>query len=336
MDPIVPLLKWVVAHDPYKRVVLASHQGKLKVGSRGLLVIVDIASADTGLPAQLLALGMPEVEVVVHDSAERMRLDAWKKLTPGLVREYVPTRQLRSGTVLELGAIALPRRSLFGFSDGCALNLAADSAERTYASLELLATSGKIPDAEATPIPEASDDAGASAAASTATSSSTEAPGLTSARTLVASGCVACGVCAANCPSQALTFTQGDTATLTHSARACRGCADCVSSCPSEALTQGEVFTLADSLDDTTYVVASVKTSLCPECGARFTGNDGVCGHCSWKAQSRHTESSKSTITDSISNQPTPEELVPDFVPESVAAKLPADVLEKLAHTPRL
>ena len=79
------LLRWIAVHDVPRRVVLLCDDTPLPDAGRGDLVVRVpgcLKDASIGLPAQLLACGVPEVVVVVcGDSPDEVRAtaDLWRR-----------------------------------------------------------------------------------------------------------------------------------------------------------------------------------------------------------------------------------------------------------------
>ena len=299
-DPIRPLLYWILAHDTYRRVIITGSVDLPRPGHRDLVLVAD-AQADAGLCAQILALGVPMVEVAWRGDDGEHLLDQWARLTPGLVREYVPHRGLRRGCTLELGRIPLPRRALLGLRATSPIDLTDDSADRTLAALRLLVREGRIPAPDGSASPH---------------------PG----HALRVDGCTACGVCVRNCPGGALSIVQAaGTSRLRHHARACRACGVCVDSCPQDGVRAGEPFTYEDAWLGRTDVLAEVATRTCHRCGRPFPAQtpppDGrpICPHCHWRTR---------TMTGDTT--------APCPVPPRIAGRLGQDLVDRLGRTPRL
>lgn len=84
---------------------------------------------------------------------------------------------------------------------------------------------------------------------------------------LVAEGCTACGVCARNCPTQALSLSAGMGGTeLVLDPLACPGCGVCAETCPESVLDVVPGVDL-DVLAGGSVPIARVGATTCPDCG---------------------------------------------------------------------
>lgn len=229
------MLRWVAAHDPYQRVILVCAHSQVPQPRRGELVVVwngCLGSAHVGVPAQLLALGAQQVTVVEcleQPNAVRARFDAWRELVGERVCWQMPGKRgwrRGAGTVLQLGAVPLPRRTILGLRSQTSIDVNADALERTRQALEVLGG----PEAEepagelnGPPLSSHRSDRSTSqgiqsvAGVAGATEDSPAAPIVPSvgqagadpsadieAIVLAAVDCSACGVCVEACPKQAL------------------------------------------------------------------------------------------------------------------------------------
>jgi len=80
-----------------------------------------------------------------------------------------------------------------------------------------------------------------------------------------AQGCTACGVCARDCPTQALTLSAGCT-DLVLDPSACTGCGVCAETCP-EGVLDVVMGVDLDLLAHGCVPIARVTASTCPDCG---------------------------------------------------------------------
>lgn len=98
-------------------------------------------------------------------------------------------------------------------------------------------------------------------------------------------GCTACRVCVLACPEQALSLAvDADLATLTQLPMNCSGCEECVQACPEDVLAVAHGLSWAEQLDDTSVPLATVHTSVCGRCGARFPSWQGeYCEVCTFR-----------------------------------------------------
>lgn len=84
---------------------------------------------------------------------------------------------------------------------------------------------------------------------------------------LAAEGCTACGVCARNCPTQALSLSAGmDGTELVLDPLACPGCGVCAETCPEGVLDVIPGVDL-DLLAGGCVPIARVAAATCPDCG---------------------------------------------------------------------
>jgi NAD-dependent dihydropyrimidine dehydrogenase PreA subunit len=258
------LLRWIAAHDVPRRVVLLCDDTPLPDAGRGDLVVRVpgcLKDASIGLPAQLLACGVPEVVVVVcGDSPDEVRAtaDLWRRtILSGVEVDDDPAPRVRW-----LGATPVSRRGLLGLRslEGFPLDLDADETARTLAALGILRDRGQA-------APEVSE--------------------ASPARALAVVGCTACGVCVEACPHDALALVHdGATSTLLHARDACRGDLDCVRLCPVDAFTDGGPIPLDDLAREPGRTLAVVATTTCPRCFARHGGASGVlCPACTFRVE---------------------------------------------------
>lgn len=265
-DSVSGLLRWILAHDlPTKVILTCAHARELDPGKSELGVVLQgcIAHAPIGLPAQILACGVSRVEwrPCPENSQGYARMAGiWRGLTPGLVGEVAPGKKhFRHGEVIDLAAVPLPRRVLFGAADEGSLNLTDDDQARTIAALRHLRERGWI-----------NDIADVSAAAA----------GIR----LHVSGCTACKVCVQACPHGALelrasTGTSGQTVhSLIQDTERCRSCQACVRFCPVQAITAGAQHTFTDVLEGRRDLLTQVITRTCTRCGAVYPSGDGAAG----------------------------------------------------------
>lgn len=271
-DSVSGLLRWILAHDiPPKVILTCSHSPAHDPGRFDLAVVLQgcVSHAPLGLPAQILACGVSRVEYTQcpHDPAGAQRMHAiWQGLTPGLVGEAEPGKKhFRRGTIIDLAAVPLPRRVLFGAGSDGPLDLASDDQSRTLAALRYLSERGRIH--EVANVPEA-------------------AAGIR----LHVSGCTACNVCVQACPHDALELTAatGDSGVTFHNlvqtTERCRSCQACVRFCPVQAVTPGRPHDLLDVLDGRRELIAHVATRACPRCGSIHPADQGeLCSVCRYR-----------------------------------------------------
>lgn len=292
-DSLSGVLRWLGAHDPYRRIIVACpHSPAPEPGHRELGIILDscLAHATFGLPAQLLACGATRVEYVPCTEADQ-RVRLWQELTPGLVGEVQPgKRSMRHGETINMEAVPLPRRALFGTATHSAINPDDDDQTRTISALRSLYERGLIP--RIPDIPQG-------------------ANGIR----LSVEGCTACGVCVSSCPNHALTLTRtqmpdGTTVhQLSQAADLCRACGACVRFCPVQAITTGGQMDLQGVLEERVYPLASVSTRICTHCGSVFPAGQGeLCPVCSFRDENPFGSR----------------------IPPELAKQLPPDIAEKL------
>ena len=264
------LLRWIAAHDVPRRVVLLCDDTPLPDAGRGDLVVRVpgcLKDASIGLPAQLLACGVPEVVVVVcGDSPDEVRAtaDLWRRtILSGIEVDDDPAPRVRwrkTPEVLRLGAAPVSRRGLLGLRslEGFPLDLDADDTARTLAALGILRDRGQAS-------PEASE--------------------ASPARALAVVGCTACGVCVQACPHDALTLVHdGPTSVLAHLSDACRGELDCLRLCPVDAVADGGAIPLEALAREPRRTLAVVATTTCPRCFARHDAASGsLCAACAFR-----------------------------------------------------
>ncbi|MFT3944265.1 MAG: 4Fe-4S binding protein [Ancrocorticia sp.] len=265
-DSVSGLLRWILAHDlPTKVILTCAHARELDPAKSELGVVLQgcISHAPIGLPAQILACGVSRVEwrPCLDDPAGYARIvDIWCGLTPDLVGEMVPGKKhFRHGDVIDLAAVPLPRRVLFGAADEGPLNLADDDQARTLAALRHLRERGWI--SEIADIPAA-------------------AAGIR----LHVSGCTACNVCVQACPHGALELRAAVGATgqtlhsLIQNTERCRSCQACVRFCPVQAITAGAQHRFNDVLEGRRDLLTQVVTRSCTRCGAVYPGGGAGSG----------------------------------------------------------
>ncbi len=296
-DSVSGLLRWILAHDtPTKVILTCSHSPALDPGRFELGVILQgcVSHAPLGLPAQILACGVSRVEYMpcTHDPVGAQHTHAmWQRLTPGLVGEAASAKKhFRHGDVIDLAAVPLPRRVLFGAGSEGPLDLTSDDQTRTLAALRHLRERGQIS--------EVSNVAGAAAGIH-----------------LHVSGCTACNVCVQACPRGALglTASTGEDGVTLHNlvqtTELCRSCQVCVRFCPVQAITPGQQYDLADVLEGKRELIAQVATRSCTRCGSVYPADQGeLCSVC------RYRESNP------FGSQ----------LPPELAQQLPPDIAERL------
>ncbi len=271
-DHVPALLRWILAHDLPKVALLACDHSDIERAPRGTQVIVwdsCLKDASIGIPVQLLALGIELVEVLgcsVNPDEVSAQVDSWESLTPGLVTEVATPRRtlLRGPEILELGMIAMPRRTMLGLSsrDKQPIPIKADNTTRTLSAIELLTAKGLI---------------------KRGTGLASQLGGVR----LGSTGCTACGVCVKACPHGALTLEHHEgQSDLWQISELCRADQACVRLCPVDALwVQGEM-RLSDLLDDPQRHLETLYTARCTRCGMRHPADEGpLCKTCSFKSE---------------------------------------------------
>ena len=296
-DSLSGVLRWLEAHDPYRRIIITCpHSPAPDLGHSDLAIVLDscLAHATLGLSAQLLACGTPRVEYVPcteHPEEAARKVSLWQALTPGLVGEFQPSkRSFLHGETIRMEAVPIARRALFGAGSDGPVDPSADDQSRTIAALRYLQERkliGEVPD-----IPNAG-----------------------SGIRLSVEGCTACGVCVNSCPQQALTLSRTQTpdgATihqLSHLADKCRACQACVRFCPVQAITPGAQMHLHDALEARTYPLARVATRICKHCGMVFPACQGeLCSVCAFRDENPFGSR----------------------IPPELARQLPPDIAERL------
>ena len=87
-DSLSGVLRWLEAHDPYRRIIITCpHSPAPDLGHSDLAIVLDscLAHATLGLSAQLLACGTPRVEYVPcteHPEEAARKVSLWQALTP--------------------------------------------------------------------------------------------------------------------------------------------------------------------------------------------------------------------------------------------------------------
>ncbi|MGO1944180.1 MAG: 4Fe-4S dicluster domain-containing protein [Ancrocorticia sp.] len=296
-DSLSGVLRWLEAHDPYRRIIIACpHSLAPEPGHRDLGIVLDscIGHATIGLPAQLLACGTSRVEYVPcseHPADAASKVSVWEALTPGLILPVQETKHsFRRGETIDMTAVPLPRRALVGAASSGPLDPASDDQTRTVTALRYLQQRGLI-----TEIPDV--------------------PGAASGIHLTVDRCTACNVCVSSCPHDALSLTRTEMADgttvhqLSQHADRCRACQACVRSCPVQAITPGAQFDLSDALEERTYPLTTVSTRTCLRCGSVFPAGQGeLCPVCSFRE------------TNPFGSQ----------IPPELARQLPPDIAERL------
>lgn len=305
------LLRWLWAQDlPDRVVLLCRHLAGVRVPRRGVGVRLEgcVDEVGTGLPAQLLALGVPHLSVVscdLHPEECTTLVRRLQELFPDQVDVLPATRAsrwARHGTVVDIAAVPLPRRLVLGMGlrDRAPLDLGGDSARRTLAALDILASSGRarLPGTERRDAAPSQDRPRRSTPSVRVDPvavppltppvevASTEASGVLIGMDLVARGCTACGVCVRACPTGALRLdVDGGTSTLTHLRSDCRADLHCVELCPVDALAPVAPADASSVLERPEEVLATVATSACTRCGTAHPASEGdLCPVCAFRA----------------------------------------------------
>jgi len=291
-DPTKGLLRWLGAHDPVPRLLLACPDLPVPRGARGTVVVRAhrcLGECGVGLPAQLLVSGVDQV-LTLPCAAGQERVTIWQQQLPDVQPFHAPPRGRRPAEVLVLGQVPLPRRMLLGLSTQHALDLDEDDAARTLTAVRMLQEQGRatLPAAVSRPhesTPATGPTGGPAGAAAAGTAGSQAAEPAAATRFMV-DGCTACGVCVRACPHDALALEHdGDTSTLSHLTESCRSEHECVALCPVDAFTATGHHSLTSVLDEPVKVLARVRTSSCTRCGARHPGTEGqLCPACRFRA----------------------------------------------------
>lgn len=313
-------LRWLTSIDAPARVLLAcAHTPLGFVPADAAAIRLDGCVADTpiGLCAQLLACGVPRVGVLAcpeRPAQAAEQVAGWAAVLPDVTAaspEPEPKRRFRKavpGPVYELGRPQVSRRFAFGLAAAqqLPLALAEEESQRVVAALRLLEEQDRArfarPDAAAAPRPEvhgASDgDPEPPAAAGPGPSAEASGPIVeepaggraepgSDAVALVASGCVACGVCVRACPHDALELVHDpDRSVLRQVPELCSGERACVQLCPHDALSVSGPLSLFDLARTPAVELAVVATAACRRCGARHPAAEGdLCPPCAFRSR---------------------------------------------------
>ncbi len=284
-------LRWLTSLDPPARVLIACAHAPLGfVPGDAAAIRLDGCVADTpiGLCAQLLACGVPRVGVLAcperpDEAAEQVA--GWAAVLPDVAAaspEPEPKRRFRKavpGPAYELGRPQVSRRFAFGLAAAqhLPLTLAEEESQRVVAALRLLEEQGRArfarPEAAA-PEPAPPEDDGLTEPGSDAVA-------------LVASGCVACGVCVRACPHDALELSHEPGASiLTQVPERCSGERACVQLCPHDALSVSGPLSLFDLARTPAVELAVVATAACLRCGTRHPAAEGdLCPPCAFRSR---------------------------------------------------
>ncbi|TIC88787.1 4Fe-4S dicluster domain-containing protein [Nocardioides sp. GY 10113] len=299
------LARWVLATGAPEAAVLAcvhAADTRVPVGAVCVLLPGCLDSVDVGLPAQLLACGVREVRVTPcpqHPARAAARAAQWARVLDGVTHGSTgrPRRARRSGPTFSLAdgrasdRPTVSRRRLLGLGRAAQppFDLTLDEAGRGLAALAVLRREGRarpLPDATppapvpAPPVPERAGGAGSAAPGEPVA----ERESAVAAR-LVATGCIACGVCVQACPHDALRLTDLEgSSVLRHRPADCRGEQECVRLCPESALADAGGLSLLDLADASGVVLARVETNACTRCGARHPADEGpLCSPCAYR-----------------------------------------------------
>ena len=102
----------------------------------------------------------------------------------------------------------------------------------------------------------------------------------------IEAGCVACGLCARFCPSDALTFEfDEDTFQIQFNASYCLGCNICSFICPPKIVEMSPVVEITPLLTGTTTILTEGLLVRCQMCGMSCAGeqDEPLCFVCQWR-----------------------------------------------------
>lgn len=162
-------LRWLTSIDLPARVLLACEHtplGFVPADAAGVRVVGCLADAAIGLPAQLLAAGVPRVGVLPcgeRPGEVSAQVAGWAQVLPDVAAaqpEEAPRRRLRrpaSGPVHDQTAPQVSRRFAFGLAAATKLPfaLADEESQRVVASLRVLEEEGRARFAVDAPAPAA-------------------------------------------------------------------------------------------------------------------------------------------------------------------------------------
>lgn len=272
------LLHWLVSVDLPELVVLGCDHTRLPAipgNAIGVHYSGCLADAPLSLPAQLLALGVPEIGVVscpTNREALAQNLATWQRTLDGVRALTEPATHRfsrRRGPVLTMGSQLVSRRLALGLrpTNDAPFDLALDEPGRGLAALRILEHQGRAHLESVHP-----SDPQSSASRPIAVA-------------LRAEGCTACGVCVRACPHHALHLSHEDgVSVLFHRGDACRAEQACVRLCPVSALLVTGGLDLAELTERSMVELARVPTRTCPRCRAQHPAADGeLCGPCRFR-----------------------------------------------------
>lgn len=282
-DRSLPLLRWLTSLRPAPgRAVLAcahTRMPRVAADTVAIQAVGCLAKEELVLPAQLLVSGPTSLGVLT--CAERPGevgdlVARWSQVLDGIV--LVPSVTAgrpwqRRGPAYRMGidpasGPAVSRRMLIWLARQrpTALDLTADEAARGLEALDLLRAQGR--------------------ARLDSPRQVSRVANPTAVR-LMATGCVACGVCVAACTHQALEIVdEAGMAVLQQLPDRCRADQACVRLCPSDALSVVEELSLLDLVGSGPDELARVETARCGRCGARHPVSDGeLCPPCAFRAE---------------------------------------------------
>lgn len=276
------LLRWLGTIDLPQVAVLVCADAELPPlpqGAVGIHLPGCVSDVGVGLPAQVLAFGVPRVEVATcpkGDEVAAARVHAWSAVLDGVAeRTEAPRRpRRRGGPVFDLARPTVSRRMLFGAGvlGGFGPDAGLSEQEREVAALRILSESGRARLSDVTPATspraETEPDDDACVAIS-----------------LRATGCDACGVCARACPTGALRLTADDSGSvLVHLPARCQTDRRCIDLCPQRALTVTGSLTLAQIAESGPVELARIETARCDRCHAPHPSSEGpLCRACSFR-----------------------------------------------------
>ncbi|MEQ6900098.1 4Fe-4S dicluster domain-containing protein [Nocardioides sp. YIM 152588] len=289
-DHSLALVRWLLGSGAPPLAVLACRHApapRVPADAVGVVLPGCLDDLDVGLPAQLLACGVREVRVAPcpeHPAAAEGLARRWSRTLDGVTHGDVGAagRPRRSGTVVALEdgppvRASVSRRGLLGLARGGEppFDLSLDEPGRGIAALAALRREGRARASAPSP------DTGPSGLPAP----DGEAPVAT---LLVASGCIACGVCVRGCPHDALHLTEPGTragfAVLRHRRADCRGEQECIRLCPEDALASIGSLSLLDLAASGDVELTRVETRACARCSTPHPAGEGdLCPTCAYR-----------------------------------------------------